>query len=82
MPKFKIKESAKKTVKVVTFDKESDYTAVTLLVKGEPAGKTCLLHNVQAEKLIAQKKAVKADKVVVEEATPVVITKKVDKDKK
>lgn len=79
MPKFKIKAKDSKAVKTVTFNKESDYQAVTLLVDGKPTGKTCLLHTVQAEKLISEKKAVKADKAEVSEVTPVVVTKKVDK---
>ncbi len=80
MPKFKIKAGEKKTVKTVTFNKESDYTAVQLLNKeGKATPKVHLLHNVQAEKLIAEKKAKKVDKPAVEEVTPVVVTKKVEK---
>jgi len=76
MPNFSIKESEKKVVKEITFNKESDYKVVKL----KSTGKVVLLHSVQADKLISEKKAeVVKGAVEIIEANPVRTVKKVNK---
>lgn len=55
MPKFKLQQTESKEVARATFDKESDYKVVKL--KSDPTGKPRILHKIQADRLIANKKA-------------------------
>jgi len=79
MPVFKIAKTEKKVGKQVTFNKESDYVAVRLMKNDKPIGDVKLLHHIQAEKLIEKKKAIKVTNQNIEEVTPVVSTKVIDK---
>jgi hypothetical protein len=67
MGNFSIAEKEKNVVGTATFNKVSDYKVVTLL--GENP-KTVLLHKVQADKLIALKRAKHNPDLKVKESTP------------
>ena len=67
MGNFSIAEKERNVVGRATFNKASDYKAVTLL--GENT-KTVLLHKIQADKLISLKRAKHEPSVKVKETTP------------
>jgi hypothetical protein len=67
MGNFSIAEKGRNVVGTATFTKSSDYKAITLL--GENP-KTVLLHKLQADKLIALKRAKHEPNVKVKETTP------------
>lgn len=67
MSNFSIAEKEKNVVGRATFTKASDYKAVVLLGDNP---KTVLLHKIQADKLIALKRAKHDPSVKVKEATP------------
>lgn len=55
MPIFEIKEQESQEVAKATFDKETDYKVVYL--NNDPTKKPRLLHKIQADRMIANKKA-------------------------
>lgn len=55
MPQFDIKHEESKESGRATFEKKDDYKVVTL--NSDPQKKERLLHKIQADKLIANKKA-------------------------
>lgn len=55
MPKFDITQKESKEIAKATFDKKEDYMVVTL--NSDATKKPRLLHKIQAERLIANKKA-------------------------
>jgi hypothetical protein len=55
MPIFDIKQEESKEIAKATFDKKEDYKVVYL--NSDPAKKPRLLHKLQANRLIASKKA-------------------------
>ncbi len=67
MGNFSIAEKGRNVVGTATFTKSSDYKAVTLLGDNP---KTVLLHKLQADKLIALKRAKHEPTVKVKESTP------------
>ena len=72
MPIFDIKQEESKEVSKATFDKKEDYKIVTL--NNDPQKKERLLHKIQANILIANKKAteVKGKKLETREVETVV----------
>jgi hypothetical protein len=76
MGNFSIAEKERNGVGRATFSKSSDYKVVTLL--GENP-KTVLLHKVQADKLIALKRAKHEPSVKVKESTPHVTVTPINK---
>ncbi len=56
MPVFDIKQKESKEVEKATFGKREDYKVITL--NSDPQKKERLLHKIQADRLIANKKAV------------------------
>lgn len=72
MPVFDIKQEESKEIAKATFDKKEDYKVVTL--NSDVTGKHRLLHVIQANRLIANKKAVevKAAKLDTREVETVV----------
>jgi hypothetical protein len=76
MGNFSIAEKTRNGVGRATFNKASDYKVVTLL--GENP-KTVLLHKVQADKLIALKRAKHEPNIKVKESTPHVTVTPIDK---
>lgn len=79
MPQFEIKQKESKEIAKATFDKADDYKVV-VLVK-DPMKKERLLHVIQADRLIANKKAteVKGAKLNTREVETVVTPEKIDK---
>ena len=77
MGKYRIKPEEKKEVEKATFNEKSDFQAIKL-----KSGKVCLVHNIQAKKLIEKglaDEAKKAEVIVSREAqirTKVVVDKK------
>lgn len=55
MPIYDLKQAESKEVAKATFDKKEDYKVVVLL--NDPMKKERLLHKIQADRLIANKKA-------------------------
>jgi hypothetical protein len=76
MSKFSIKQEEKKTSGTATFHKESDYKVVKLT----KSGKTTMLHKLQADKLIKEKKAELVKDVAVTSKTGKRTSVEVDKD--
>lgn len=78
MPVFDIKQKESKEIAKATFEKKEDYKVVTL--NSDPQKKERLLHVIQADRLIANKKAteVKGAKLDVREVETVVTTVKQD----
>lgn len=78
MPIFDIKQKESETVARATFDKKEDYKVVIL--KSDAQKKPRLLHKLQADRLIANKKAeeVKGAKLEEREVETVVTPEKVD----
>lgn len=78
MPIFDIKQKESKEIAKATFEKKEDYKVVTL--NNDPQGKERLLHKIQADRLIANKKAieVKGSKLEAREVETVVTVEKND----
>jgi len=78
MPKFDIKQKESIEVAKATFDKKEDYKVVTLT--NDPLKKERLLHKIQADRLIANKKAteVKGSKLDEREVEAVITPEKID----
>jgi hypothetical protein len=76
MGNFSIAERETNVVGIATFTKASDYKAVTLLGDNP---KTVLLHKIQADKLIALKRAKHDASVKVKESTPHVTVTPINK---
>lgn len=76
MSNFSIAEKEKNVVGTATFNKASDYKAVTLL--GDTP-KTVLLHKIHADKLISLKRAKLVTDAKVKETTPNVTVTPLDK---
>lgn len=76
MGNFSITEKERNVVGIATFNKASDYKAVVLF--GD-APKTVLLHKIQADKLIALKRAKLDEKVKIKEKTPHVTVTPINK---
>lgn len=78
MPIFDIKQKESQEVAKATFDKKEDYKVVYL--NSDPTKKERLLHKIQAERLIANKKAteVKTAKLEEREVETVVTTIKAE----
>lgn len=78
MPVFDIKQKESKVVEKATFEKREDYKVVTL--NSDPQKKERLLHKIQADRLIANKKAteVKGSKLETREVETVVTVEKKD----
>lgn len=76
MSNFSIAERERNVVGTATFNKISDYKAVTLLGDNP---KTVLLHKIHADKLISMKRAKHEPSVKVKEATPHVTVTPLDK---
>ena len=78
MPQFDIKQEESKEAGRATFEKKEDYKIVTL--NNDPQKKERLLHKIQADKLIAIKKAteVKGKKLDTREVETVVTEIKKD----
>lgn len=78
MPAFDIKQKDSKEIAKATFEKKEDYKVVTL--NNDPQKKERLLHVIQADRLIANKKAteVKGSKLEVREVEVVVTEVKQD----
>lgn len=74
MPLFDIKQKESQEIAKATFDKKDDYKVVTL--NNDPTKKERLLHKIQADRLIAKKKAteVKGAKLEEREVETVVTT--------
>lgn len=72
MPQFDIKQEESKEIAKATFDKKEDYKVVTL--NNDPTKTKRLLHVIQADRLIANKKAteVKGSKLETREVETVV----------
>lgn len=72
MPVFDIKHEEPKEIAKATFEKKEDYKVVTL--NSDPTGKHRLLHVIQADRLIKNKKAteVKGARLDVREVETVV----------
>jgi len=78
MPQFEIKTKESKEIAKATFDKKEDYKVVTL--NSDPTKTEHVLHVLQADRLIANKKAtaVKDAKLDVREVEATVTTVKAE----